>query len=804
MSKVELNQKLRHPLIEKMLQDIENKKMTSENSLGVFGNYIIEKFLGGGQQGAVFLVKNKIGKNYALKFYSPTDKDINILNEGIVNFRKEILTTVSLTHRNIVTIITAGTAKYSKGKWQIEEDVANFYPHTENNFFYFYVMEYIVGCDLRRIFTGRDNDEIKKMSTTGLSMLESFEEMITQVSKAIDYYNRKSIFHKDIKPANIIYSQEDGTFIIVDFGFAQSIEKKNKSENDNNEETILRTEYIDAKSVLEKNYEKNDMGQFALMLLDILPTLKNIYTTNRYNGIHDSLMKAQGPLAERFNSMEEFYQSIKGYFLSKPDWKLQLKFDEYLLPTRFGRFDNKIRIPGKQSVINTKEIRKIIDTPAFQHLRGVRQLGPTIFVFPGANHTRFEHSLGVYSLAMKFMERLLKLSSCRKALEKVGIEKSIKLVALSSLLHDIGHYPYSHWIEEIKDFPRGIKIPDHENRALNIMQESTLKEIIEEEWGIDIIELCDIISYKSGTDITGKKDSKAQNKNRPDNHLINSFINSIIDVDKLDYLMRDSLHCGVEYGRGIDISRILDSLYINNDGTSLCLTEKGRSALISILSCRNIMYQEVYWHKTVRACEAMFKRFFYEYTRVKSGKGESKDVNSLLGLCDDQFTHALFQWSQSYESGKFNGLIRTFAYGGREVYKPLYVFHHGDHLKMSTNNFFKKAIDNSFLQNLKLGDSLVKELKKNYKHEFREMEAHHILVERTPKVARSSNVSEFDIFNSKRGDYDPHPKIDSLDDYLDKNRQAYLFCIPKFHDQLIKLKNNGEIDNLFAKLDHTR
>ena len=163
------------------------------------------------------------------------------------------------------------------------------------------------------------------------------------------------------------------------------------------------------------------------------------------------------------------------------------------------------------------------------------------------------------------------------------------------MLHDIGHYPYSHWIEELGKLPNTLTIKSHEERAKDIILTSELKEILKDDWGLDIDFLVNIIKYHA----------------IPDNQrFLCSFLHSVIDVDKIDYLIRDSIHCGVKYGNGIDIDRLLDSLYYNDEDNFLGVTDKGRSVLLGILATRNIMYQEIYWHKTVRSCNAMFKDFF--------------------------------------------------------------------------------------------------------------------------------------------------------------------------------------------------
>jgi len=95
-------------------------------------------------------------------------------------------------------------------------------------------------------------------------------------------------------------------------------------------------------------------------------------------------------------------------------------------------------------------------------------LGPTTFIYPGANHTRFEHTLGAYSLCLRYLEKLLTLPLFNKKLESQS--KAIKLIVLATLLHDIGHYPYSHWIEEIDQYANHEKLPMHEERAKIIIE----------------------------------------------------------------------------------------------------------------------------------------------------------------------------------------------------------------------------------------------------------------------------------------------------------------------------------------------
>jgi HD superfamily phosphohydrolase len=637
-------------------------------------------------------------------------------------------------------------------------------------------MDFIKGFDLTYIYPElilheeeKDNGDFSPSFK-----LQHFELLIQQVSEAMTYYHEKKIAHKDIKPANIRYCTEDSTFIIVDFGFARHITSPQ------DEEAFTKVEYIDLPSIKARNYKKNDMGQFCDMLAKLLPLFKDEYLANRYSGLKSSIEKGKDSnLDRRHIGMKEFYHAAKQYFLIEGGWRFQLKLDEFMTQNGFGRFDSKLRIPVNGSILLSKELKGIIDTPEFQRLRGVRQLGPTMFVFPGANHTRFEHSLGVYALSLKYLEKLLSLPEFKNQCE--SIEDSIKLIVLSSLLHDIGHYPYSHWIEEIDVFPNNLKLPKHEQRAWEILQRGEIKEVIENDWKVKINDIAEIIINKS------------------DKTLINSFINSVIDVDKLDYLIRDSIHCGINYGKGIDIERLLDSLYINSDTKKLCVTEKGRSALLSILSTRNIMYQEVYWHKTVRACEAMFKRFFYEYVALIEGDA-TEELNELFSLSDDEFTSKLHGWASSKDK-KLQELIKPFAYKGRKhIYKPAYIYFdcnsNGDDI---IENFFRSLFKMTY-------EELIiksKQLSKLFKTYIPDIDPLDIILEKTPiTIGEQYILRGFKIYNTRKKSFEEHPEINPLNNYLDHNKQAYIFCHPRLYDKLreLSLDSNGTLKKILTNL----
>ena len=757
---------------------IEACKNDEPHAIKDFDGLTIQKKLGEGQQGVVLKIKNKIDKQFALKFYRPTDTDPSILIKSIGNFINEVNILATLKHKNIVKIYTGGYAKWTNDIWDVTEGFPSVIPQKlEDNEYLFYIMDFIEGYDLTYIFPelGKTEEEKNVEKQPIDQRLMHFENLIQQVSTAMSYYHKKKITHKDIKPANIRYSTEDSTFIIVDFGFARKLSYTQSNA------TIERVDYTDYPSVESGNYEKNDMGQFSKMLNILLPIFTDEYHENRYNGLKIAINKGKASdLRKRFGNMGEFYNQFKQYFLVESGWKFQLKLDEFLTPERFGRFNSKLRLPVSGSILLTEEITKLIDTPEFQRLRGVRQLGSTMFVFPGANHTRFEHSLGVYHLSLKYLERLLNLADFRSQYEP--IDKSIKLTILAALFHDIGHYPYSHWVEEIGDFPNNITLHKHEARALEILSTPEIKNLLVHTWKVSPEEVSKLITSTS------------------ENELLNSFINSAIDIDKIDYLVRDSVHCGVNYGNGIDVERLFDSLYYNPNTKKLCVTEKGRSALLSIMSTRNIMYQEVYWHKTVRGCEAMFKRFFYEYISITSkNKIECQNrLNDLFKLSDDEFISTLYAWTITTSNEKLQELITLFAFGGRKhLYKPAYIFFDNSSKEApNANNFFRGLFTCSYKELVIKAKKLSKLLKKYIK----DIEPLDIILERTPvHDGEKYQLKGFDIYNTRKKWFDPHPiQIDSLNEYLENNRQAYIYCNPIYYDKIKEL-TIGE-DNILNTL----
>jgi len=256
---------------------------------------------------------------------------------------------------------------------------------------------------------------------------------------------------------------------------------------------------------------------------------------------------------------------------------------------------------------------RLVDTPAFQRLRYVRQLGLAYLVYPGASHSRFEHALGAYHLA----QRALTLFAERGAERELSSD-ACRIVRCAALLHDIGHYPFSHALEEIGAL-------HHEEVARPLITDGDVADVLRSEIGGDAPERIMAL-------IRGQSDSPLQR-----------LISGSLDLDKIEYLKRDAFMCGVNYG-DIDVDRLLDSLQLmpEPDGGSATvgISEKGLSALESLLFGKYQMYRNVYWHHAVRSATAMYKRLVESALRAGS-----LDAAALAAFTDEGLLHELAQHS---------------------------------------------------------------------------------------------------------------------------------------------------------------
>ncbi|MCO6044527.1 HD domain-containing protein [Aeoliella sp. ICT_H6.2] len=295
-----------------------------------------------------------------------------------------------------------------------------------------------------------------------------------------------------------------------------------------------------------------------------------------------------------------------------------------------------LRLPPGEDVPLTPRIRRLIDTPAFRRLSDVSQLGLVRMVYPGAGHSRFEHSLGVYRVALDFLERLA--SDTRFA--GLVTARQAECFLLAALLHDIGHYPYCHPLEDIALD----SVIHHEATARTAITEGPVAAALADDWNVSPQQVADLIEGRVDT---------------PGERALSSMLSGPIDVDKVDYLARDSMHCGVPYGRNFDQRRLVSSLCLNASGDRLAVTEKGKTAAELMVFARYVMFSEVYWHHAARSATAMLQRAVYDLEN-------ELDWGLIFSATDEQFASHLLAVGQGRPA---EGLVRSLFGGQRQLYK---------------------------------------------------------------------------------------------------------------------------------------
>ena len=230
--------------------------------------------------------------------------------------------------------------------------------------------------------------------------------------------------------------------------------------------------------------------------------------------------------------------------------------------------------------------KRIIDTEEFQRLRNIKQLGCCNYVFPSASHTRFEHSIGVYHLACKYIDILNKETEYYTSTER-------KCIQIAALVHDLGHGPYSHLFDDLFTEEK-----NHEYRSIQIFKHIDKKY----NFGFTDEEVEMISMIINPINIPQEKKYIYQIVSNPNG----------IDVDRFDYIMRDIKMTGLNYG--IEYERIMNhSKIIENE---IVFSEKVKTNIDDFFRIRFIMHKDVYNHRTVRGIEFMMKEYIQTFDEV--------------------------------------------------------------------------------------------------------------------------------------------------------------------------------------------
>ena len=250
--------------------------------------------------------------------------------------------------------------------------------------------------------------------------------------------------------------------------------------------------------------------------------------------------------------------------------------------------------------------RDLLEVPDLQRLHSIHQLGLAYLVYPGANHTRFEHSIGTFAVARRICAAL-----------QMDREEA-KVVECAALLHDIGHLPYSHTLEFVLHNQFGIDHTEISRRLIRgketvlsdsdrrILGRSPTVTGVLEKHGVDPDAVARLLEAKP----PGLGAQKTLHRDKGQSHFnskryLAQIVNGPVDADQLDYLKRDAHYTGVAYGV-IDLERLLQTLEVFNG--DLVINRNGLSAIEGMLVARALMFSSVYFHKTVRISELMLAK----------------------------------------------------------------------------------------------------------------------------------------------------------------------------------------------------
>jgi len=239
--------------------------------------------------------------------------------------------------------------------------------------------------------------------------------------------------------------------------------------------------------------------------------------------------------------------------------------------------DRVIRDEIHRDIFVPAHVARLIDTREFQRLRNIQQLATCHYVFPAATHNRFSHSLGAYHLARVLCEHLSEVQP--------GIisEEDSELVAIAALLHDIGHPPFSHLLETDKVFANFL---NHEEWGKMVLESK------ETEIGIAIRE---VLGEKRTERLFALYSGKSDYDGEEIAPFLKEIVSSQLDVDRMDYMIRDQANSGAQIG-GFDSARVIRALRVGNDGR-LYAKQWGLPAIEAYLVTRYHLYNQVYFHK---------------------------------------------------------------------------------------------------------------------------------------------------------------------------------------------------------------
>lgn len=622
---------------------------------GIGFNYRIEKLLGIGGAGAVFRIVDcnlfadmdgdaetpdelRQRRSFrALKVPRPHAEKGPTLADSL---REEISRLTALSHPNIVTL-------YAKG--QVPLELAGV-----NTTWPWYIMSYV-----------HKATDLGQLCIDTLPPLPTLIRYLYDTAKGLLYIHKNHVVHCDVKPSNIFVTAEadvaeQARAILADFGYAKQL-------TDPQGETTIgftdefahpelqvgalrssrgsRTFTKLSRQLVRPAFDLFAFGMSIHFLLDRFYNKHSVYSLYSYEIKYLKLCAAR--LLDGLNHQKAItYAKLPYYcfkdmgYVGSEDYVAGIKYrsadelvddlaklvgearPEVSIPELIESRRENIQVSDVAPVIYTQRLRHLIEHPLVRRLASTTQLGIISLVYPGATHSRLEHSLGTFGITAKYIASLYD-DTLDPLFRQMVSGRRMKATLVAGLFHDIGQYPLAHDLEDVSlEFFGHIDFGDELlsvnspgsgqgtlfEQPIQTLMDSVkqLETLLKAEWGIDLQDVKAILEARN------TEDKKVRQRGSYADRLCKSLLDGPIDADKLDYLQRDARHCNVKYGYGIDTDRLfrcltVTHLDVRDDHLLLVMGvhEKGRISAESVLFARYAMLTQVYWQHTMRAVKAM-------------------------------------------------------------------------------------------------------------------------------------------------------------------------------------------------------
>lgn len=684
-----------YPILEEASQAISNE---------ISSTYEMIEPIGRGGASIVIKVRHrKTGLDYALKLPRPRGDEI------LDTVKQEMKHLVSIRHENIIAIHDLGEVPIRSLS----------YPY--------FVMDYIQDAIHLRKRLEQIIDRIE--SSKDISVVTKWvADKVCGVARALNFLHMQKTIHFDIKPNNIFINlHADDRPILADLGYAKKL-------TESEDEVVVGFTLFYAHTELAQHYLRGsspnrirtkmqpkdfkyiwDIYALGKSLLELLALIDRAFPdTVVYDSTFTYLHLVACRMLDGLNLQDDEIDRLRSkqtrddpanyketwYTLTRREFQEQgIRYSETRqivedldklsnnttlsehVPELDPYFPHSIHVSETTPAPFTERVKKIVEHPVFTRLSEVEQLGFIKTIYPTATHTRLEHSLGSFRNCIQYIQALYN-DPYSPLFKQLVSTDDIKGIILASMLHDLGYFPLAHDLEEISN------VFDHTEFTMGFLENPTLdddghtiKDIIENRdwgWGIPLDDLKNILKKEKAATLWRERDFKKR--------LLSSIINGPIDVDKTDYLIRDSHECRLPYGKLIDYERLVRNLTIilGTDEVERCdpqlaIYEKGQSAAESLTFARYLMYQAVYWHHSSRAVRTMLREATSAALLKKpTGKGLSfkQSLNNLLGVQKnvkvvntEKVLEFIGKWSD--DSGKeMINLLRS-----RKLYKRILTIH---------------------------------------------------------------------------------------------------------------------------------